>query len=225
MGSAVSTLNGGRGPPAVFGVVRAVVVAAVDLMFRGRPAAHVRDEVGEPVPALPPVTDRDAPAAVVGVLLFTGVAAPASHLLPDSVFGGPAQAVSLCPLTEKFSLKAAATFGGAVFQSRTVNDCGDSAFASTVPLRCSASGVFAGVTDNSQAAKYLADEILEPPVRRLDFGRSVHGPNISGPAQLWQVRSASCGRGCAACVPLEQYLENVEKGRPADYRPVVVPGG
>jgi hypothetical protein len=34
-----------------------------------------------------------------------------------------------------------------------------------------------------------------------------------------------CGPGCAACVPVEVYLENIEKGRPDDYRPVVVPAG
>lgn len=35
-----------------------------------------------------------------------------------------------------------------------------------------------------------------------------------------------CGPGCAACVPLEQLLENYEQGRPLDYRPIVasVPG-
>lgn len=32
-----------------------------------------------------------------------------------------------------------------------------------------------------------------------------------------------CGPGCAACVPAEQMLENIEKGRPLDFRPVVVP--
>lgn len=31
-----------------------------------------------------------------------------------------------------------------------------------------------------------------------------------------------CGPGCAKCVPMEQMLENIEKGRPEDYRPVVV---
>jgi hypothetical protein len=32
-----------------------------------------------------------------------------------------------------------------------------------------------------------------------------------------------CGPGCAACVPTEQLLENIEKGRPLDFRPVLVP--
>lgn len=32
-----------------------------------------------------------------------------------------------------------------------------------------------------------------------------------------------CGPGCAACVPNEVYLENIEKGRPLGFRPVVVP--
>ena len=32
-----------------------------------------------------------------------------------------------------------------------------------------------------------------------------------------------CGPCCAACVPTEQYLENLEKGRPEDFRPIMVP--
>lgn len=32
-----------------------------------------------------------------------------------------------------------------------------------------------------------------------------------------------CGPGCAACVPVEQYLENMEKGRPDTFRPIIVP--
>lgn len=31
-----------------------------------------------------------------------------------------------------------------------------------------------------------------------------------------------CGPGCAACVPIEQLLENFEKGNPLEYRPIVV---
>ncbi len=31
-----------------------------------------------------------------------------------------------------------------------------------------------------------------------------------------------CGKGCAACVPVLQYLENLEAGRPADHKPVRV---
>lgn len=29
-----------------------------------------------------------------------------------------------------------------------------------------------------------------------------------------------CGRGCAECVPAEQMLENIEQGRPLDFRPI-----
>lgn len=31
-----------------------------------------------------------------------------------------------------------------------------------------------------------------------------------------------CGPGCAACVPVEQYLENLERGLPDDHRPTTV---
>lgn len=34
-----------------------------------------------------------------------------------------------------------------------------------------------------------------------------------------------CGPGCAECVPVEQYLENVEQGRPEWFRPIVVSSG
>ena len=34
-----------------------------------------------------------------------------------------------------------------------------------------------------------------------------------------------CGPACAACVPTEQFLDNLEKGRPVDYRPIIVPTG
>ncbi len=32
-----------------------------------------------------------------------------------------------------------------------------------------------------------------------------------------------CGKACEVCVPEDQYLENMEKGRPDDFRPIVVP--
>jgi hypothetical protein len=31
-----------------------------------------------------------------------------------------------------------------------------------------------------------------------------------------------CGPACAACVPVEQMLENMEKGRSPDHKPIVV---
>jgi hypothetical protein len=33
-----------------------------------------------------------------------------------------------------------------------------------------------------------------------------------------------CGPGCAKCVSIEQELENMEKGRPLDYRPIISRG-
>lgn len=32
-----------------------------------------------------------------------------------------------------------------------------------------------------------------------------------------------CGPGCVACVPTEVLLENIEQGRPLDFRPIIVP--
>ena len=34
-----------------------------------------------------------------------------------------------------------------------------------------------------------------------------------------------CSKACAKCVPWEQMLSNIEAGRPADYRPIIVPAG
>lgn len=30
-----------------------------------------------------------------------------------------------------------------------------------------------------------------------------------------------CGKGCEECVPQEQMLDNIEKGRPLNFRPIV----
>ncbi len=32
-----------------------------------------------------------------------------------------------------------------------------------------------------------------------------------------------CGPGCQECVPLEQYLSNLEAGRDPSFRPIIVP--
>ena len=49
----------------------------------------------------------------------------------------------------------------------------------------------------------------------------------SGRVRGWCQNCAGpvCGPGCAACVPAGQYLDNIEAGRPADHRPIIVPGG
>ncbi len=50
-------------------------------------------------------------------------------------------------------------------------------------------------------------------VRREAEGKKVRGfcQNCNG---------YICGPSCAACVPLEQYLENIEKGRDPNFRPI-----
>lgn len=47
----------------------------------------------------------------------------------------------------------------------------------------------------------------------------------SGRVRGWCQRCAGpvCGPGCAECVPAEQLLENIEHGRPLEFRPIIVP--
>lgn len=49
----------------------------------------------------------------------------------------------------------------------------------------------------------------------------------SGITRGWctQCCAPICGPGCVECVPLEQYLDNLEKGRDPTFRPIVVPVG
>lgn len=51
----------------------------------------------------------------------------------------------------------------------------------------------------------------------------------SGRVRGWCVNCSGpvCGGGCAECVPAELLLENIEKGRPLNFKPTVVhvPGG
>lgn len=53
-------------------------------------------------------------------------------------------------------------------------------------------------------------------------GHFVRQPG-SGKVRGWCMNCSGhvCGPGCAACVPAEQMLENMEQGRPDDFRPVV----
>jgi len=39
----------------------------------------------------------------------------------------------------------------------------------------------------------------------------------------FQCAGPICGPGCVECVPTDVYLENLEKGRPPDFRPIIVP--
>ena len=49
----------------------------------------------------------------------------------------------------------------------------------------------------------------------------------SGKVRGWCMNCARpvCGPGCEACVPVEQMLENMERGRPLDFKPIIVTGG
>lgn len=56
-------------------------------------------------------------------------------------------------------------------------------------------------------------------------GRHIPYRPGSGVVRGWCQRcnGMTCGPQCEACRPTEQLLENLEKGRPADYRPIIVP--
>jgi hypothetical protein len=47
----------------------------------------------------------------------------------------------------------------------------------------------------------------------------------SGRVRGWCQRCQGpvCGPDCAECIPVLQYIENLEKGRPDDFRPIIVP--
>ena len=62
-----------------------------------------------------------------------------------------------------------------------------------------------------QARFFTAEEARE----RQAAGKTLRGfcTRCCGPV---------CGPGCAECVPVEQYLENLEKGREENFRPLIV---
>ena len=49
--------------------------------------------------------------------------------------------------------------------------------------------------------------------------REAEGKKIRGWCQ--NCNGYICGPSCNACVPVEQYLENIEKGRDPNFRPIV----
>ena len=50
--------------------------------------------------------------------------------------------------------------------------------------------------------------------------KAAEGKNIRG--WCMNCNGPICGPSCSACVPVEQYLENMEKGRDPNFRPTVV---
>ena len=52
-----------------------------------------------------------------------------------------------------------------------------------------------------------------------------HFPAVPTKGRGWCFNHGApiCGVGCLVCVDVELMLENIEKGRPLDFRPVVVP--
>lgn len=66
-------------------------------------------------------------------------------------------------------------------------------------------------------AEKLVGELYtaEDAKRMQESGKTMRGwcRNCNGPV---------CGPGCAACVHVEQMLENIEAGRPLDYKPIKV---
>lgn len=71
-------------PPTIIGAVGAVVVNPVDAVLRRGARPHVGIERGEVVP---PLADRDAPPAIVGVCLEARITAASPHATPRAVLG------------------------------------------------------------------------------------------------------------------------------------------
>lgn len=75
----------------------------------------------------------------------------------------------------------------------------------------------------------VADPGADPPLAEIPTLQCVHCgrhfPVRPGSGKIRGVclrcNGPICGPGCAACVPAEQQLENLEAGRPLDFRPIV----
>lgn len=102
----VACLNSTRDPATVFKPVTAIVVDAVEGMFRCRPRAHVFEECRELLPAL---AHLDPTSSVAGPGFGVRVTAPILHRRPDRVFRRLTEAVRSIACDRSLPLEASAT--------------------------------------------------------------------------------------------------------------------
>ena len=162
--SPVAVLLNRRGPIAILGRIRSVVVAALQRVSRWT-LAHVGQKlqvVGEPFWAY-----RDAPTAVIGVTMIIGVQASFLHGTPTTigwrVMTFPRMSVCCSPLRHECASIASATFGSAGCKVSTSMARNGSAAAATFPDNVMASALIRW-TENRQISELQSSQIARVPV-------------------------------------------------------------
>jgi hypothetical protein len=151
------------GPTAIARLVVAVVVLAVQQVFRTRTRPHVQRERLERIP--PPAAYFDTPTAVRGVTFIVGVLAAGNHGAPEDVHGGSRLSVGADSFVHGCRLSAPATTGQARLETTPLDDFGPSTVTPTEPV----STPFTDVVNvnGGEHSEPLAAEIMQNRLRHL----------------------------------------------------------
>lgn len=160
VGAVIALFSNGR-PSAIVRRVIAVVVNAVDGMFRGWARSHVLIEGIKGI--APTLTNLNAPAAIARVSIYCRIVAAIQHRIPRRVFRLPSIAVNQCVFVVQ--LQAAATAGVLRFQIIGANGHDATALTFTNPMgaraNVPASRNRMTIGDNRQVVVSFANQIVE----------------------------------------------------------------
>jgi hypothetical protein len=182
--SSIFVLLRPRRPAAITWLVIAIVVDAVKRQA-GRFLAHVSEKILKTV--APAVAYFDATATVVFELLNFRVVAPRLHLRPRAKRDAPSAdcvAVRNTGFADAFKFKAPTRLRITAAKIAAAGSCFVSTNAAAFPVYDTdtrGTSVAVGNTENSQAAKYLACDIIEFGHRTAPIGsRSSGGQTLPG---------------------------------------------
>lgn len=159
-----------RGPTAILGRVGSVIVDAIKGEFRPRPRPHVGIEVRKAI--LPPLTDRNAAATIIGKGLMVRVVAPTPHVVPDHPFVGSAAPMLVATIRRAKAgtriRPTTATLDGGALQIASIGDMIATATTTTEPRRIAGSTTLP--VDDREPSDLASGQIYQPRHRQILSG-------------------------------------------------------
>src|SRR6185369_5762592 len=149
----IANLNGSFCPSAIRRLIVAVVVNAVNRVFRGRTQPHVAQEILKQHPSL---ANGDASSTVVFVSNKFGVGATSTHAHPREMLRAISEPVPSSIVADPFSLPATARFGLACPEQCAYDVPRIPAFATAQPC-CFTADVWCSSGDNKPSKSHVGD--------------------------------------------------------------------
>jgi len=141
--AAIARLGFGRGPDAIPGSIRAVVIQALNTMLWCRPWSHIRKKLLKGLPV-----QQNATPTIAGITGRTGRLAPLFHMRPDAIFRAPAFSMGSTPQRKVLGEETSAASGFVLPKLVRPHQRHPTTVAQAIPLRTASCGIAATMEDN-----------------------------------------------------------------------------